>query len=297
MPSCLVCLSRLDRSIIGFTPLTCRDLYHFCCRAQCAKLNSDCNACQAVERNDSSCTDCSSRDDLWICLVCGNVGCGRYRGGHAHDHFEQTKHAFALQIESHHVWDYLDDRYVHRTIRCAQGTVAIEETHTQSDVQEESFSAELSFAQLESQKAFFDERLREQESYFRRIIAKQQQEHLEERNKLHQELKTLEKEQVIFNELKQKQQARYEETKRSLEACKRDLETEKLISAGLYRSNTELTEKVTGLEADCEEFRDQITDLMKHLEILQLVAQTGNDPDIVNGKIITKQATKTKTRK
>ena len=22
--------------------------------------------------------------DLWICLICGNIGCGRYVGGHSH---------------------------------------------------------------------------------------------------------------------------------------------------------------------------------------------------------------------
>lgn len=283
--------------MIGFTPLTCRDLYHFCCRTQCSKLNSDCQVCKTIDKGDSACTDCNSRDDLWICLVCANVGCGRYRGGHAHDHFEQTKHAFALQIESHHVWDYLDDRYVHRTIRCAQGTVAIEETHAQTDADDESFSAELSSAQLESQKAFFDERLREQEAYFRKLMTKQQQEHQEEVEKLQQELKALQKEQAIFSEFKRRHQERYEEAKRSSDAFKRDLEAEQLISAGLSRSNTELSEKVKGLEADCNEFQEQITDLMKHLEVIQLVAQTGNDPDIVNGKIITKKAAKGKSRK
>lgn len=29
-------------------------------------------------------------DSLWICLVCGHVGCGRYQGGHAARHYKDT---------------------------------------------------------------------------------------------------------------------------------------------------------------------------------------------------------------
>ena len=30
-------------------------------------------------------TFCDLLQDLWICLICGHVGCGRYHGGHAHE--------------------------------------------------------------------------------------------------------------------------------------------------------------------------------------------------------------------
>jgi BRCA1-associated protein len=38
----------------------------------------------------SQCDVCDVEDNLWICLICGAVGCGRYRGGHAAKHFQDT---------------------------------------------------------------------------------------------------------------------------------------------------------------------------------------------------------------
>lgn len=51
-----------------------------------------------------------------MCIICGNVGCGRYTHGHAKQHFEQTQHHLALEIATQRVWDYVADNYVHRVI-------------------------------------------------------------------------------------------------------------------------------------------------------------------------------------
>ncbi|KAG6363726.1 hypothetical protein INS49_008829 [Diaporthe citri] len=63
------------------------------------------------------CVTCDTTDDLWICLICGNVGCGRYKGGHAKEHWKETAHCFSLELETQHVWDYAGDMWVHRLIR------------------------------------------------------------------------------------------------------------------------------------------------------------------------------------
>lgn len=60
---------------------------------------------------------CETQEDLWICLICGNVGCGRYKGGHAKEHWKESAHCFALEIETQHVWDYAGDAWVHRLIQ------------------------------------------------------------------------------------------------------------------------------------------------------------------------------------
>lgn len=70
-----------------------------------------------------------------MCLICGNVGCGRYAEAHAYkfdfpyrhskinhwheftySHYEKTSHIFTLQIGGKLVWDYAGDNYVHRLI-------------------------------------------------------------------------------------------------------------------------------------------------------------------------------------
>lgn len=80
--------------------------------------HSRCPVCRYVQspeyEGDSQCADCDLRENLWICLICGHLGCGRYGHKHAYQHFESTGHTFALELGKNLVWDYADDAYVHR---------------------------------------------------------------------------------------------------------------------------------------------------------------------------------------
>ncbi|KCV68717.1 hypothetical protein H696_05005 [Fonticula alba] len=71
-----------------------------------------------------------SPDSLWMCLICGHIGCGRYagHGAHAHAHFIQTGHPFVIDISSasRPVWHYSEDRYVHRLITSAASGKCVE---------------------------------------------------------------------------------------------------------------------------------------------------------------------------
>ena len=53
---------------------------------------------------------------MWICLVCGNVGCGRYTKEHAQHHYLETTHNFAMALNDNRVWDYAGDYFVHRLV-------------------------------------------------------------------------------------------------------------------------------------------------------------------------------------
>lgn len=50
------------------------------------------------------CNDCELSTNLWMCLTCGNMACGRKyfdgTGGnnHAIDHFNTTKHPVSVKI-------------------------------------------------------------------------------------------------------------------------------------------------------------------------------------------------------
>ena len=84
---------------------------------------------------DQKCYDCSITNDLWMCMICGNIGCSRYSQAHAKQygvkiygkqnlsdvqhlrHFEKTSHIFSLKMGEKLVWDYAEDNYVHRLIQ------------------------------------------------------------------------------------------------------------------------------------------------------------------------------------
>ncbi|PYH47279.1 ubiquitin-specific protease UBP14 [Aspergillus saccharolyticus JOP 1030-1] len=54
----------------------------------------------------ASCSMCNLKENLWLCLECGNLGCGRSQfggvGGNSHGlaHFESTSHAVAVKLGS-----------------------------------------------------------------------------------------------------------------------------------------------------------------------------------------------------
>lgn len=69
------------------------------------------------EDSEPLCSVCDRTSSLWICLICGNLGCGRYDDAHAYAHYEATSHCYAMDINTQHVWDYAGDGYVHRLIQ------------------------------------------------------------------------------------------------------------------------------------------------------------------------------------
>jgi ubiquitin carboxyl-terminal hydrolase 5/13 len=50
------------------------------------------------------CSECELRENLWLCLTCGSLGCGRRQydgsGGNNHglEHFEKTGHAVCCKL-------------------------------------------------------------------------------------------------------------------------------------------------------------------------------------------------------
>lgn len=52
---------------------------------------------------NAKCNDCTLSSNLWLCLVCGNLGCGRknYDGSggnnHAIEHYNSTKHPLVVK--------------------------------------------------------------------------------------------------------------------------------------------------------------------------------------------------------
>ncbi|ORY62693.1 uncharacterized protein BCR38DRAFT_486947 [Pseudomassariella vexata] len=154
LPTCPVCLERMDETT-GLLTILCQHVFHCSCLQKwkgsgcpvCRHTNPSLSMPNGTDSTNTSyssssasrsntaydpsntytqpfgshvsnlCSVCDSPEDLWICLICGNVGCGRYKGGHAKDHWKETAHTFSLELDTQHVWDYAGDMWVHRLIR------------------------------------------------------------------------------------------------------------------------------------------------------------------------------------
>ena len=140
LPTCPVCLERMDETT-GLLTILCQHVFHCACIEKWRFPGSGCPVCRYTQnpsytfpypRPGTDSTDAESGEDpmcsvcaggaqevttLWVCLICGNVGCGRYDGRHAFQHYEETSHCYAMDIATQHVWDYAGDGYVHRLIQ------------------------------------------------------------------------------------------------------------------------------------------------------------------------------------
>ncbi len=113
-------LERLEEQASGIFITLCNHSFHCSCLAQW-NSDSSCPVCRythkASDEQASKCDDCDTVDSLWICLICGHVGCSRYRKMHAQEHWKSTGHTYSLELDTQRVWDYAGDGYVHRLIQ------------------------------------------------------------------------------------------------------------------------------------------------------------------------------------
>jgi BRCA1-associated protein len=183
LPTCPVCLERMDETT-GLLTIICQHVFHCTCLEKwkgsgcpvCRYTQDDCrksNAGPKPDEESQECSICHSDQNLWACLICGTIGCGRYDGAHAFDHWKETTHAFAMDLSTERVWDYVGDAYVHRIIQNKTDGKLLElpaADHSALDPPDwgdavpreklENMSIEythLLTSQLESQRAYFEE--------------------------------------------------------------------------------------------------------------------------------------------
>jgi BRCA1-associated protein len=154
LPTCPVCLEPMDENTTGLLTILCQHTFHCHCLSkwgdgscpvcrysqkphksiETETIQTDNNTTLVGNTNDENeCATCQSTEHLWVCLICGNVGCGRYENAHAYEHYRQTDHLYSLEIETQRVWDYAGDGYVHRLIQNAVDGKLIELPSTTED--------------------------------------------------------------------------------------------------------------------------------------------------------------------
>lgn len=299
LPTCPVCLERMDETN-GLMTVPCSHVFHCTCLQ--SWKGAGCPVCRFTNPSEESdpsnpysqsfggsssnlCSVCDCVDDLWICLICGYVGCGRYKGGHAKDHWKDTAHCFALELETQYVWDYAGDMWVHRLIRDKGDGKVVELPMRGNDTANSEGEEDdvvpraklqtigmeythLITSQLESQRAYYEEMINKmavKASKFSAVAekaAEQASEALEKSKYLEQNLNTLTKETVpqLERDL-EREKGKAKKGESLARSLGQALQEEKRINEGLMKRIEHLDGEAATMRKQMEEQKTEIADL------------------------------------
>ncbi|XP_065055238.1 BRCA1-associated protein-like [Rhopilema esculentum] len=306
LPTCPVCLERMDESVEGILTILCNHSFHGDCLVQWS--DSSCPVCRYNQTPEAvaeqRCFQCNSTESLWICLICGHIGCGRYKDQHAYQHYQQTGHTFSMQLENQRVWDYTGDNYVHRLVQNKSDGkfVAVDnETDVVSEEKLDSLNLEYTYlltSQLESQRLHFEEKMTLLEKDAMDKIASiegRMKSVIEDNQKLSDRLQQLEKEKKHVDK-------KYTQVVSKVGTLVHDLKEEKEMNTCMLENKRilqkkldELEEKSATLEVsknlEIAELKEQLQDLMRHLSIQSAVASSSEDTrkELQDGQVFVKE--------
>lgn len=296
VPSCPVCLDRLDASVTGIITTICSHSYH--CECLLKWYDGRCPVCRFLLSEEdngegSRCEACGCGENLWVCLVCGNLGCGRYQARHAQAHFEATGHTFSLELESHRVWDYVGDNYVHRLVQ-NQDDGKLVEIATQpagecSKHDDPDYISSLLVAQLESQRTFYEEKLSALEAAWSVRNKVVQVESADLIESLQDSIERLALQQTTEQDTLQQQlrslEARIEALRGEKAGLRAALASESAMLESVMQSQAQLEATILEKERDIVALQEQVTDLLMHFEGQKAIDQSGLAEDLRAGTI------------
>lgn len=301
LPTCPVCLERMDESVDGILTILCNHAFHANCLIKWG--DSTCPVCRYLQTpeptEESLCMECDGKDSLWICLICGHVGCGRYQGGHAASHYRDTHHSYALQLGTDRVWDYAGDNFVHRLLQSkTDGKLVPTRSPDGGESQEKIDSIQLEFtylltSQLDAQREYYEEKLSRLEAANEKtsVQDKQLTESLQQQNKtLESKLKDSIKERVNLERKLQNLQSK-------LSVYNKELNDEKHV-ADAFRSNqtewqskyqsteAKLKELQTAKDAEIADLKEQIRDFMFYMAAQTTIENSELKDEISAGSVV-----------
>lgn len=163
LPLCPICLERVDVGISGVIGILRAGGVNLG-QNRWMEAQKDCKVCSALKsETEQKCENCMCTTDIWICLICGNKGCGRYQAAHSKGHFSDTGHNFTIELSSQCVWDYLTDNYVHRLLHGGRETLILDLEFSQ--IAKENIERMINeynhiiSLQLEQQRAYYEQKI------------------------------------------------------------------------------------------------------------------------------------------
>lgn len=297
LPTCPVCLERMDSNITGLLTILCQHTFHCHCLAKWGE--SSCPVCRYSQRKgdeakpeySGECAVCGARDNLWVCLICGHTGCGRYDNAHAWDHYERSGHCYAMDVATQRVWDYVGDNFVHRLIQNETDGKLVELPSASSAKGSKSAEDDddstvglkyvyLMTSQLESQREYYESlcaSASQSADHATRRAEAAERENAALRHELEQ-LRLQNETQVpkLASDLEKLRDkcSKLESLARKL---REEYAEEKNISKRLLAKLDTLTDEKKASDATIADLNDQVRDLMFFLDAQNKLADAGDD--------------------
>lgn len=321
LPTCVVCLERMDASVTGLLTILCQHSFHCACLRKWS--DSSCPVCRYSQKRETSnedgvepmCATCSSLENLWACLICGNIGCGRYDEGHAQTHYLKSKHCYAMDIQSQRVWDYAADGYVHRLIQDKTDGKMVELpaslANGQIGSQDDAVSREklddmgieyahLLSSQLDSQRFYFEDKVAAAAD--KAMQAAERAETLcKTLEALRASYKTLVKEnEHLKNALPKLERSRGEQERKMTKMkditshLQKELGDETSMNTNLLQKVQKLSQQKGDLEVKVNEVEEQLRDMFVHFEALSKLE--GTEAEGGSAQAVCRPQTKTHRR-
>ncbi|ODQ81554.1 hypothetical protein BABINDRAFT_32137 [Babjeviella inositovora NRRL Y-12698] len=338
LPTCPVCLERMDSALTGLMTIPCQHTFHCqclskwkddscpVCRYSNMKSNfiqtkqklvsakqsssSSSSSSQAPSTDACSETGCSETQHLWICLICGNIACGRYNKGHAVTHFAATGHCFAMDMQTQRVWDYAGDKYVHRLItnqsdgklvelgpsragKVRHDIETLDADYSKAAIDEDVLSSkieavgleysQLLISQLESQREYYEDKLAQSADINHQMgqhISRLEGGNRQLQDKLDDLAAKFQLFEVLIPQYKDQIDLFKLEKRRLTENYKgvsHELAIERQLSEKLSEKIDHLTKVNTDLALEKEDLQEQVNDLMFFLESQEKLKDCGED--------------------
>ncbi|CCJ29710.1 unnamed protein product [Pneumocystis jirovecii] len=337
LPTCVVCLERMDASVTGLLTILCQHTFHCQCLSKWG--GNICPVCRYSQQKDvlnatrtnSHCFTCETQKNLWICLICGHIGCGRYDLAHAYEHYTNTGHCYSMDIETERVWDYAGDGYVHQLIQnkidgsllefpstsyyANTDSAASEQNELDLKNKLESISLEYTYlltSQLEYQRIYYEDKIMEAADKAKKALEEEKlakketsnvtkkllelQEDFNQHQKKTEDLKKL-------NSLNERKVEKFSEIAQHME---KEWKDEKLLNSKLMQRIEHLNSQNNKIKLDLEDSKkknqdlsDQLRDIMfyissqKHIDTIDDTLKQ----ELQNGTIYVPHKSKKKYKK
>ncbi|CAO1381134.1 unnamed protein product [Diamesa serratosioi] len=307
LPTCSVCLERMDESVDGVLTILCNHTFHAGCLVKWG--DSTCPICRYVQTPESTessvCMECEGTEALWICLICGHVGCGRYQGGHAANHYRSTNHTYAMQLGTNRVWDYAGDNFVHRLLQNKTDGKLVATNSPGNEGEEKVDSMQLEFtylltSQLDAQRQHYEERLSRIES----TMIADKSSIQKETEAIKNSNSSIEHKLVTINKEKQGLEKKLNLMNGKLTNVMKDLAEEQQFGKNLQLNHVSWQTKYSNLEKlykdkeqEVVELKEQVRDLMFYMEAQNTISNSEMKDEIIEGSVTVGESPQPSTSK